>query len=116
MQRQSIFITAILSLFVLAGWIGYSLLGNMQLPTRNVQTTSQTTTQSQVKKAKKETGSANVKQASSISTGFAYDGWKIDNGSDQPKACINFTQELDSNDGLKIIDYIRTEPKAKLNR
>ncbi|PHR57972.1 MAG: alpha-2-macroglobulin [Robiginitomaculum sp.] len=117
MKRQSIFTCTILALFAFAGWIGYSVLGQWT-PTREVRVSENNVAHDQmssVTRTKTKTSNKSTSTNTSVlSSQFQYDGWKIDNGSQPPKACLNFTNDLNTDDGLSIIDYIRVTPKAKL--
>ncbi|MBL4871694.1 MAG: alpha-2-macroglobulin family protein, partial [Robiginitomaculum sp.] len=114
MQRQSIFITFILSLFIFAGWAGYAWLGNVNISHNKQNASVSTPSIAQSRNAAKPEAATPIPSNQISTSKFGFSGWKIDNTSDQPKACINFTQGLSTNDGLKIIDYIRTEPMTKL--
>lgn len=114
MKRQSVLICSVMALFALAGWLGYSLGASNEHVAPSARTHSVTVQNTQTQTQAESATTPRLVQPIDIQKGFQYAGWKIDNNADLPKACINFTQDMDSEDGLKIIDYIRTEPKAKL--
>lgn len=105
MKRQSVFVFFALVIVAVAGWFGYSALEKRDA--QSVQSSSASTVSD-------TQNPASASQTLTQTKGFRYDGWKVDNGSELPKACLQFTQDMDNADGLKIIDYIRTTPETKL--
>ena len=126
MKRQSIFVTTVLSLFLLTWWVGYAVIGNIDWSAKKPVKTDTAASSTQTEQANTQPNRRRGQRAANaVDNGdnneatedrvFANQGWQIDstNGT-VPKACLNFTAPLDPSDSLKVIDYIRTEPDAKL--
>jgi len=108
MKRQSLLIFGGISLFILAWWVGYAFIGTVDSRDRTAQieppaTTSQTTSSVQTPSPEP------VENAPFLNT-----GWKIDEANTSPRACLQFSLPLNTEDNLKISDYIRVEPEAKI--
>jgi len=120
MQRQSILISAIIGLFLLAWWVGYSILGQMDFekttstapvvtPTNSSRSSENPTPRVRTPERTERDEPVDTREGT-----FDYTGWRIDNSADQPVACFEFSNRLDRADGLELVDYVRTEPEAKL--
>ena len=115
MKRQSLLIVTVLSLFMLAWWVGYSLLGSLDFskdkaaaadPVQAVsEALAETPSRRRPQKLEKAATAANVQ--------FSNTGWQIDESQKQPRACLKFSQPMNPADNLKITDYIRVEPNVK---
>jgi alpha-2-macroglobulin len=106
MKRQSLLIFGGISLFLLAWWAGYAFLGDTN-KTAVEAVPPITTAQNAPDILKPKTNSVN-------NTAFINTGWKIDEAKTTPRACLQFNLPLASADNLKISDYIRVEPDAKI--
>ena len=123
MKRQSILVTSVLSLFLLTWWVGYSVIGNIDWSAKKTAQVENRAASVQDAQTGTETNRRQPRRAARAETSvenaddrvFANQGWQIDstNGT-VPKACLNFTAKMNAEDNLKVIDYIRTEPEAKL--
>lgn len=111
MKRQSLLIFGGIALFILAGWAGYVFLGNMESSRQAPETVtpvSPVTTEQTTPTVSKPTAKLEDNAL------FLNTGWKIDEAKSAPRACLQFSLPLNSEDNLKIVDYIRVEPEAKI--
>ena len=117
MQRRSVLIFSVLFAFIFAWWGGYRGLALLN------QGPSASTSQGQTQNVRvrpgetaKTTPAHNSERTAEASAEaeFQVQGWKIDDTLKSPRACIIFTQKLDPENNLGIVDYLRLEPKTKI--
>ena len=109
MQRQSILVISVISMFLLAWWIGYGLLADMGKPkpqNLDVADAVRTVPEPEPVQPEPATPNATIK--------FANTGWRIDEAQQNPRACLSFNLPLKRGDNLKLADYIRVEPDANI--
>ena len=116
MKRQSILVITVVSLFMLAWWAGYSFLGDLDFGKTQAKpkTPTASASKSTGRQRNKPKNAVNV-QSKDLTRGvqFSNTGWNIDESRKQPRACLTFSQAINSADNLKIKDYIRVEPSTK---
>ncbi len=114
MKRQSLFIIGGISLFILAWWAGYTVFGDMDYKRKTVETvppvTSTQSTPTDTRPAENRVDNSPVTN----NVQFINTGWKIDEAKASPRACLQFNLPLNSAENLKVVDYIRVEPEAKI--
>jgi len=108
MKRQSLLIFGGIALFILAGWAGYVFLGNTESSKQTADTVPPVTTEQTTPIVSKPTAKLEDNAL------FLNTGWKIDEAKAAPRACLHFSLPLNSEDNLKIVDYIRVEPEVKI--
>ncbi len=110
MKRQSLLIFGGILLFILAWWIGFSFLGNIN--NDNTYKNDPITVKTQSDAPSLNPTAKPVEHEKE--TKFQNTGWKIDEAQSSPRACLQFNLPLNTDDNLKVVDYIRIEPEAKI--
>ncbi len=117
MKRQSILVVSVISIFLLAWWIGYGFLaelGSSQPKPVNIDRADSVRTVPNVPNRVERTKPPATKTAAQ-KIQFANTGWKIDDAQDAPRACLYFNLPLKRGDNLKLADYIRVEPTTRIS-
>ena len=111
MKRQSILVVSVISMFLLAWWIGYGLLADLGSGKPKPVSIDRADTVRTVP----ERTSPPVTRSPARKIEFANTGWKIDDAQATTRACLQFNQPLNRADNLKLADYIRVEPETKIS-
>ncbi|MCF6274625.1 MAG: alpha-2-macroglobulin family protein [Robiginitomaculum sp.] len=130
MKRQSLLIIGGISLFILAWWVGYALLGDLDFRKKTVETAPPVTVMQAAQEAagvQDVVGAQDAADAQGARSSrktrkkeptdnapFLNTGWKIDEAKTTPRACLQFSMPMNRADNLKIADYIRVEPETKV--
>ncbi len=124
MKRQSLLIIGGITMFILAWWVGYAILGDLDFKKKTVVTAPSVTVMQAVQDAVGAQDAADaqgarssrktVKKKPTDNAPFLNTGWKIDEAKTTPRACLQFSMPMNRDDNLKITDYIRVDPETKI--